>query len=287
VAVKDVNPAPTESRGRPDEPCPNCGAPVAADQRYCLQCGTRRGESRVSESYLAPSAGAANGSATVTREATPARQASDPSPLGAVLGIALLGGMLLIGVLLGRGEDETVTTTTVTSQPQSSSAEPSAAGPGEAAAPLVSEWPTGTDGWTVSLRTLPKADTTAADVTAAKEDLAASGVPDASVLDSDLYPSLPAGNWILYSGVYDSEDDAAAALEGLSASAPGAEVVEVSQDGGESSPPQSSPTEPTEGRDVEPAGAGKQPSANGGAGGVPEAETTAPEASGGVPEDER
>jgi hypothetical protein len=205
-----------------------------------------------------------------------------------VLGIALLGGMLLIGVLLGRGEDETVTTTTVTSQPQTSSAAPSAAGSGETAvAPLVSEWPAGTDGWTVQLQTLPKADTTAADVAAAQEDLAASGVPDASVLDSDLYPSLPAGNWVLYSGVYESKGDAAGALEGLSASAPGAEVVEVSQSGEEASPPEPSATDDASG-DAEAAEADKQPSANGNGGvPVPEAETIAPGPNGGGSEAER
>jgi hypothetical protein len=28
-------------------PCPDCGAPMAADQRYCLACGHRRGEPRL------------------------------------------------------------------------------------------------------------------------------------------------------------------------------------------------------------------------------------------------
>jgi hypothetical protein len=29
---------------RDGEPCPNCRAPLAGDQRYCLQCGRRRGD---------------------------------------------------------------------------------------------------------------------------------------------------------------------------------------------------------------------------------------------------
>jgi hypothetical protein len=29
---------------RDGEPCPNCRAPLAGDQRYCLQCGQRRGD---------------------------------------------------------------------------------------------------------------------------------------------------------------------------------------------------------------------------------------------------
>jgi hypothetical protein len=283
VAVKDVDPAPTQPLGRPDEACPNCGAPMAADQRYCLQCGTRRGESRVPEAYLAPPAAAANGSAAATRDAAPARQASDPSPLGAVLGIALLGGMLLIGVLLGRGEDETVTTTTVTAgQQASAAAPPAAAGGGETAAPLVSEWPTGTDGWTVQLQTLPKAESSEADVAAAKDDLAAGGVPDASVLDSDLYPSLPAGNWVLYSGVYTSKGDANQALDGLSVSAPDAEVVEVSQSGSGGDGEGSTSSElPSDDRGDVPAEKTEDlPSANGGGAVAPEAETIPPGTSG-------
>ena len=30
-----------------NESCPNCGARMAADQRYCLNCGHRRGEPRL------------------------------------------------------------------------------------------------------------------------------------------------------------------------------------------------------------------------------------------------
>jgi hypothetical protein len=33
--------------GEPNAPCRSCGAPLAADQRYCLQCGARRAEARL------------------------------------------------------------------------------------------------------------------------------------------------------------------------------------------------------------------------------------------------
>ncbi len=29
------------------DPCPTCGAAMAADQRYCLSCGNRRAEARL------------------------------------------------------------------------------------------------------------------------------------------------------------------------------------------------------------------------------------------------
>ncbi len=33
--------------GEPNAPCRSCGSPLAADQRYCLQCGARRAEARL------------------------------------------------------------------------------------------------------------------------------------------------------------------------------------------------------------------------------------------------
>lgn len=36
--------------------CQSCGSPLAADQRYCLVCGERRGTARFSLSALAPAA---------------------------------------------------------------------------------------------------------------------------------------------------------------------------------------------------------------------------------------
>src|SRR5688572_22427982 len=88
---------PTPPRQGPT-PCANCGAPLAPDQRYCLSCGARRGDPRVPAEAATVEAVAAE----------PAARPADVSPLAAVIGIALLGGMLLIGVLIGRetGSDE-------------------------------------------------------------------------------------------------------------------------------------------------------------------------------------
>src|SRR5689334_2031513 len=86
--------------GAEGEPCPSCGSPLAADQRYCLHCGARRGDPRVPLSGLPLAAvpAGSNGAAVSVAPATaPPREAS---PLGAVLGIAALGIMLLIGVLI-------------------------------------------------------------------------------------------------------------------------------------------------------------------------------------------
>lgn len=81
--------------------CPSCGAALAEDQRYCLNCGQRRGEPRVDfRRHL-------DSQATVTKDPPPPPPPEKPqrdyAPLAAAGGIAVLGVMLLIGVLIGRG----------------------------------------------------------------------------------------------------------------------------------------------------------------------------------------
>ncbi len=112
----------TESAGRVQalgeagETCRKCAAPLAADQRYCLNCGCRRGGPRVNfhEHLPADDAVAVNGSAppppgpaaASSTMPPPAdeRPQRDYAPLAAVGGIAVLGLMLLVGVLIGKGD---------------------------------------------------------------------------------------------------------------------------------------------------------------------------------------
>lgn len=113
--------ATTELLGKAGEPCRECGAPLAPDQRYCLNCGKRRGESRIEYEGHLPARGAAgaNGSdpAPVQTDAAGAvapvegkSSQRDYTPLAAVGGIAVLGVMLLIGVLIGKGDGGTAAT---------------------------------------------------------------------------------------------------------------------------------------------------------------------------------
>ncbi len=97
---------------RPGAPCEQCGSPLAADQRYCLNCGRRRGGPRVDyrERMLGNAAAAGREPApapAVTEEREPEKGQRDYAPLAAVGGIAVLGLMLLIGVLIGRGDSDT------------------------------------------------------------------------------------------------------------------------------------------------------------------------------------
>jgi hypothetical protein len=106
---------PTPTLGEAGEPCAECGAPLAADQRYCLNCGRRRSGPRVDfRTYLIPEAKGAQdppppalpAASAVEAEPDPPKPERDYAPLAAVGGIALLGLMLLVGVLIGKGGSE-------------------------------------------------------------------------------------------------------------------------------------------------------------------------------------
>jgi hypothetical protein len=105
----------TQVLGKAGEPCRECGAPLAADQRYCLNCGKRRAEPRIDfQRHVAPPAApGANGAGPAPPQAGPAAGEGKPqrdyTPLAAVGGIAVLGAMLLIGVLIGKGDGGTAT----------------------------------------------------------------------------------------------------------------------------------------------------------------------------------
>jgi hypothetical protein len=98
--------------GEGGEPCASCAAPLAADQRYCLNCGQRRTGPRVDyRRYLAPAGEGAPPQppqlAAPTAAPEPSKPERDYGPLAAVGGIAVLGLMLLVGVLIGRGNTPT------------------------------------------------------------------------------------------------------------------------------------------------------------------------------------
>jgi hypothetical protein len=99
------------------ERCEQCSSPLADDQHYCLECGQRTGNPRVDyRHYMAATAGEGQGgerpaqsaeSAQAPGAEEPAKAQRDYAPLAAVGGIAVLGVMLLIGVLIGKGNNDT------------------------------------------------------------------------------------------------------------------------------------------------------------------------------------
>jgi len=105
--VTDVN---RPLLGEPNAACRTCGAPLAADQRYCLQCGTRRAEARLPFLDIlarqAPQDAAAAAAAASTTSKTTSRGARGifgrmSTNAAAVAGVACLVLALGVGVLIG------------------------------------------------------------------------------------------------------------------------------------------------------------------------------------------
>ena len=100
--------------------CPECGSALAADQRYCLNCGWRRGEARVDYETQILRAGqpaTAGAPAGTTRASNP-----QWSPVVAIGAIALLGVFLLLGVLIGKKDNNTTQTVAAQAAPTTTTA---------------------------------------------------------------------------------------------------------------------------------------------------------------------
>ncbi len=89
------------------ETCPQCGSGLASDQRYCVNCGWRRGGPRVDYEARILRNGQSGASGAPT---APARTAQQWSPAVAIGAIALLGVFLLLGVLIGKKDNRTTQT---------------------------------------------------------------------------------------------------------------------------------------------------------------------------------
>lgn len=90
--------------------CDNCGAPLAVDQRYCLQCGRRRGDPRLPFMDAVVLMDAVQRTQNAPPPPPPARKRRGGiSPNAALItGIGVLLLALGLGVLIGRsGNNET------------------------------------------------------------------------------------------------------------------------------------------------------------------------------------
>jgi hypothetical protein len=215
-------------------PCAHCGAPLALDQRYCLECGARRTEAR---SQFLDGLGAP----APSPPGVPAARAPGDQPhWGGASAIAGVGVLLLamgVGVLIGRsGSGKTVTApaqvVSVTTTPGASIGAGATNTPAAAQTGSVfsADWPAGKNGYTVQLQTLQAAATQPSEVAAAKTAASAKGAQGVGALRSDGYRGLPTGLYVIYSGVYSSAAQAKQAIGGLKAKFPGAVVIHV--DGG-------------------------------------------------------
>jgi hypothetical protein len=213
--------------------CAACGAPLAADQRYCLECGERR---PLTSEFLRSGSPAAPASppAAPPRPA-PARggEARPNSLLTLLAGVGVLLLAMGVGVLIGRagssgGKPAPAQVITVAAGGGGSGT--SAAASEES---FTGDWPSGTKGYTVQLQALPEG-TTASAVEAAKTAASAKGASSVGALKDSEYSSLSGSGYLIYSGVYHKQAEAQKALGSLKSKFPGAKVVEVSSGGGSS-----------------------------------------------------
>jgi hypothetical protein len=233
--------------------CASCGSPLAEDQRYCLQCGER---------IAPPSSVLLGGPPSVavvaTAEAPTAQLAPPGYPLpgagggfgeherrgNAVTVIAGVGVLLLamgVGVLIGRSSAKQPSAPVAPAVISVASASPSATtGAGEAT--FRGDWPAGTSAYTVELQTLATSATQVSAVEAAKTAASAKGAKSVGALKSDEYSSLPAGDYVVYSGTYKQKAEAQKALADLKSSFPAAKVIDVSAGAGKASGTGSSST---------------------------------------------
>ena len=195
---------------------------MAADQRYCLECGARRagmssvllgGPPKATPAAAPGDRDRQRGAEDRPRTNTPPRGRRGPAardgrrsphrPLGILQ--ADPGARTVITV--GSGQGTTGTT--------------------PAAESFQSDWPAGRTGFTVKLQTLPSTATVAA-VQAAKAAASAKGAKNVGALKSEEFSSLAAGSYIVYSGDYRKKAEAQNALGALRRSFPGASVIDVS-----------------------------------------------------------
>ena len=224
--------------GAEGEPCPACGAPLAADQRYCLNCGRRRAGARVPYADLL--AGRAPEDVLTPVAAPPPPPPPPPPRRGVPIGIAAASAgavvlVLALGVLLGAAtsdeEQPRQVAQPVQQKPPVINVNAAPAAAEETTTEFVSDWPEGEEGFTVQLETLDKASSDPAAVDQAKSDAEAAGATEVGALDSDEWVSLDAGQYVVYSGVFTGKSakaDAQKALKGLKKDFPDAKVVEVS-----------------------------------------------------------
>ena len=190
--------------------CPRCGAPFRAGQEYCLECGLR----------LAP---------TAARLDRWRRQPWYPGDwIWPVLVFILLAGIgALIAVLATRSSsNETIVATPppVTTSGGGRAAAPSATTRAPTTAPATTAarrtprarpgrliaWPD-RSGYTVVLQSIPTTSGRTQATQIARRALG-NGLRQVGVIDSSNYSSLHPGYYVVFTGVYDSLDQAQAAL---------------------------------------------------------------------------
>ncbi len=164
--------------------CPACQGPISAGQEYCLECGLRQpGLGRLGPAPLAR------------------RRVGLSLAVAAV--VAAAGAAAAIALTYDGTTAAEIVTATGGSVTQ--------AQPAKDAKTSLVRWPADTNGWTIVVASVPKIDGRD-DAVARAVEVRQRGLPKVGVLDSSRFPSLQPGYWVVFSGVYATEPEAAAKL---------------------------------------------------------------------------
>ena len=237
---------PEEQPGPPPAPdaeggdCPRCGTPYEPLQEYCLECGLRLPVQR--------------GIIPVLATAWRRRFRRYPGDwLWPVLGLLIIAALAAaVGILATRDNEsgtktraETqasvplsagtrVTATTVTetlTAPEPTASVPTTTEPQPPPPPpsnTLTEWPAGKNGWTIVLSSIPQTSGRPAAVNVARNALSA-GLTDVGIIDSSQFSSLHTGYYVVFTGIYDSENEARAALDTAQGTYPQSYVRQITQ----------------------------------------------------------
>jgi len=168
--------------------CPRCQEPLGSGQEYCLACGARVDDG--------------------TRRLTTSRRSGWALRTLVAALVALVGAAAAIAAAGGDAGG----TRLVTAIGGFATAPETTTGESPGASAGIAEWPTGEDGWTIALASLPQ---TGGRKPALARARATRGkkLPQVGILDSSRYASLHPGYWIVFSGIYASEAEATSALD--------------------------------------------------------------------------
>jgi hypothetical protein len=95
---------PTAPTGGTGDSCTACGAPLQHDQRYCVECGERRGQSRFPQAPPATTV-----QSTQTRTVQPRRRPTLSAGTTLVAGVGVLLLAIGLGFLIGHNNNNTNT----------------------------------------------------------------------------------------------------------------------------------------------------------------------------------
>ena len=227
MSTPTESPQPITEATEAPRTCPRCGAAMTEEQEWCLRCGAAVG-TRIATAqgwrvplvltgFLVVLAAVAIAIAIIQladdTDEVPANASVTPTPSPAQTPVPTPTPTLT---------PDPAATATPTPTPSATPTPSPTSTPDSGGS--VAEWPAGTDGWTVVLASKSSEDA-ARD---SAESFSSEGIPDVGILNSDDFNSLKGGFWVVYSGEFDSQAEAAEALDDVDA--PDAYIRRIADD---------------------------------------------------------